>query len=237
MVQQVVRGRLQMGATSAFGAGVTVPDATVVSLPYVWSSDAERRYVTDKFAFPFMTEALRRKGPRAAGHPRGGLQRRLLQVRLQHAREHQGRQGARLAGGGFEAVLAVAGRQRRVASDQRTVAWARAEPGRGRDLPFPFYSTTPGAQVCARLRRDAASAPSVDVFREQGRVGRAARKISARPSSPDCRHANAVRDRWFADEKKKLDAFAAKGGKVARPERCRARASGRSWSSRRCWTS
>jgi TRAP-type C4-dicarboxylate transport system substrate-binding protein len=53
MVQQVVRGRLQMGATSAFGAGVTVPDATVVSLPYVWSSDAERRYVTDKFAFLF----------------------------------------------------------------------------------------------------------------------------------------------------------------------------------------
>lgn len=62
MVQQVVRGRLQMGATSAFGAGVAVPDATVVSLPYVWSSDAERRYVTDKFVFPVMRKLFAEKG-------------------------------------------------------------------------------------------------------------------------------------------------------------------------------
>src|SRR5688572_20456235 len=62
MVQQVTRGRLQMGATSAFGAGVAVPDATVVSLPYVWSSDAERRYVTDKFVLPVMRKLFAEKG-------------------------------------------------------------------------------------------------------------------------------------------------------------------------------
>ncbi len=40
MVQQVVRGRLQMGATSAFGAGVTVPDALVERMRKTTSAEA-----------------------------------------------------------------------------------------------------------------------------------------------------------------------------------------------------
>ncbi|QQS13306.1 MAG: TRAP transporter substrate-binding protein DctP [Rhodospirillales bacterium] len=62
MFQQLIRGRLQLGGSSPSGAAVAAPDGIVVSLPYLWSSDAERVYVTDKYAVPVMRSIYAEKG-------------------------------------------------------------------------------------------------------------------------------------------------------------------------------
>lgn len=62
MVQQVLRGRLQMGATSAFGIGAAIPDATVISLPYLWASDEQRHFVTREYAMPVLKKLFEEKG-------------------------------------------------------------------------------------------------------------------------------------------------------------------------------
>ncbi len=62
MTQQVIRGRLQMGATSLAGAGVAVPEGTVMNLPYAWENDAERAFVTDEFVLPVLQDLYAAKG-------------------------------------------------------------------------------------------------------------------------------------------------------------------------------
>ena len=213
MVQQVVRGRLQMGATSAFGAGVTVPDATVVSLPYIWSSDAERRYVTDKFVFPFLERLFADKGLELLAIQRGRLQRRVLQGacnsppasrasrRASRRRQHRGCSGSRWAPTACRFRSANCGR-----GSSRTSSWPAT-------CRFPFYSTTPGAK----------SAPNFVATQHLHHpwiyfVNKALwDALPGRPAQGDHRRVAAVqpvRDAWFADEKKKLDAFATSGGKI-----------------------
>jgi TRAP-type C4-dicarboxylate transport system substrate-binding protein len=81
------------------------------------------------------------------------------------------------------------------------------------DLPFPFYSTTPGAQ----------SAPHFVVTQHLHHPWMYFANKAAWDALPeDLRKAviaglpdpNSVRDRWFEDERKKVEAFAAKGGKI-----------------------
>lgn len=62
MVQQVLRGRLQMGATSPQGLGVAVPDGTVLAFPFLWDSDAQRDYVIENNVKPLLDELLAAKG-------------------------------------------------------------------------------------------------------------------------------------------------------------------------------
>jgi TRAP-type C4-dicarboxylate transport system substrate-binding protein len=45
MVQQVLRGRLQFGVTSPLGLAAAMPDMAVFSVPYLWTSRAERDFV------------------------------------------------------------------------------------------------------------------------------------------------------------------------------------------------
>lgn len=62
LTQNVIRGRLEMGYISATGMAVAVPEAGVLNMPYIWLSDAERDYVTDKYAVPLMAQILDGKG-------------------------------------------------------------------------------------------------------------------------------------------------------------------------------
>ena len=62
MVQQVLRGRVQVGATSAQGLGVAVPDGTVLAFPFLWDSVEQRDYVTQKHVLPVLDELLAEKG-------------------------------------------------------------------------------------------------------------------------------------------------------------------------------
>ena len=213
MVQQVVRGRLQMGATSAFGAGVTVPDATVVSLPYVWSSDAERRYVTDKFAFPFLTKLFAEKGLELLAIHEAGYNGVFCKFACNSSASIKGvkaRVSPSAASRVFWQSLGANG-----VSLPISELWPGLEQNLvvAADLPFPFYSTTPGAQ----------SAPHFVVTQHLHHPWMYFANKAAWSALPeDVRKAviaglpdaNAARDRWFEDEKKKVDAFAAKGGKI-----------------------
>ena len=213
MVQQVVRGRLQMGATSAFGAGVTVPDATVVSLPYLWSSDAERRYVTDKFAFPLMKKLFAEKGLVLLAIHEAGYNGVFCKIACNTPSSIKGikaRVSPTAASRMFWQSLGA-----NAVSLPISELWPGLEQNLvvAADLPFPFYSTTPGARsaphfvVTQHLHHPwmyFANKSAWDVLPEDVRKV----VIAGLPE------ANAVRDRWFADERARIEAFVAKGGKI-----------------------
>ncbi|MEP9386030.1 TRAP transporter substrate-binding protein DctP [Mesorhizobium sp. KR9-304] len=62
MVQQVVRGRVEVGVTSGQGLGATAPDASVLAFPFLWDNDKQRDYVMEKHVKPVLTEILAEKG-------------------------------------------------------------------------------------------------------------------------------------------------------------------------------
>ncbi len=62
LTQNIVRGRLEMGYISATGMAVAVQEAGVLNMPYIWRSEAERDYVTDKFVVPLIEKILDSKG-------------------------------------------------------------------------------------------------------------------------------------------------------------------------------
>ncbi len=62
MVQQVVRGRLEIGVTSGQGLGATAPDASVLAFPFLWDNDKQRDYVMEKHVKPVLAEILAEKG-------------------------------------------------------------------------------------------------------------------------------------------------------------------------------
>ena len=62
MHQQVVRGRLQLGASSFAGGAIIVPEGTVFNTPYLWKNDAERAWVTDNHGVPVIKKLYAEKG-------------------------------------------------------------------------------------------------------------------------------------------------------------------------------
>ncbi|MBL8352029.1 MAG: TRAP transporter substrate-binding protein DctP [Burkholderiaceae bacterium] len=62
MHQQVVRGRLQAGASSFAGGAIIVPEGTVFNTPYLWKNDDERAWVTDNHGVPVARKLYAEKG-------------------------------------------------------------------------------------------------------------------------------------------------------------------------------
>ena len=62
MHQQLVRGRLQAGASSFAGGAIIVPEGTVFNTPYLWKNDAERAWVTDNHGLPVIKKLFAEKG-------------------------------------------------------------------------------------------------------------------------------------------------------------------------------
>lgn len=67
IVQQVVRGRLEMAGFSYTGVSVLIPEAALLNMPYLWRSDAERDFVTDNYALPVMRKIYEAKGLHIVG--------------------------------------------------------------------------------------------------------------------------------------------------------------------------
>ena len=213
MVQQVVRGRLQMGVTSAVGAGVAVPDGTAMSLPYLWSSDAERTYVTDRHAFPILKKMFAEKGLELlAIHEAGynGVFCKMPCASPANIKGIKARVSPAPSSKMFWQSLGANGVQLPLSElwpglEQNLVAAG--------DLPFPFYQTTPAGQ----------SAPHFVTTQHLHHpwlyfVNRAAWETIPQATRQaivaGLPEANGVRSRWFADEKKKIEAFVAKGGRI-----------------------
>ena len=62
MHQQVVRGRIQAGASSFAGGSITVPEGAVFNTPYLWKNDEERAWVTDNYGLPLAKKLYAEKG-------------------------------------------------------------------------------------------------------------------------------------------------------------------------------
>jgi TRAP-type C4-dicarboxylate transport system substrate-binding protein len=62
LVQNISRGRLEMGYISATGLAVAVPEMGVLNMPYLWRSEAERDYVSDKVVVPLLEQILAGRG-------------------------------------------------------------------------------------------------------------------------------------------------------------------------------
>ena len=62
MHQQVVRGRIQMGASSFAGGSILVPEGAVFNTPYLWKNDEERAWVTDNHGLPVAKKLFAEKG-------------------------------------------------------------------------------------------------------------------------------------------------------------------------------
>lgn len=62
IVQNLIAGRVEMGYISATGLGVAVPELSVLNMPYLWVTEKERDYVTDKYVAPFVAQLLDSKG-------------------------------------------------------------------------------------------------------------------------------------------------------------------------------
>lgn len=62
MFQQVVRGRIHMGASSFAAGTTTVPEGAVFNMPYLWKNDEERAYVTDNYGVPLLRKYYGDKG-------------------------------------------------------------------------------------------------------------------------------------------------------------------------------
>ena len=62
MHQQVVRGRIQAGASSFAGGSILVPEGAVFNTPYLWRNDEERAWVTDNHGLPVAKKLYAEKG-------------------------------------------------------------------------------------------------------------------------------------------------------------------------------
>jgi TRAP-type C4-dicarboxylate transport system substrate-binding protein len=62
LVQNIVRGRLEMGYISATGMSVAVPEMGVMNMPYLWRTEAERDHVSDKVVLPLLEQIMASRG-------------------------------------------------------------------------------------------------------------------------------------------------------------------------------
>lgn len=146
MVQQVLRGRLQMGATSAFGVGAAIVDAPVISLPFLWASDEERHFVTREFAMPVLRELFEEKGLVLLTVGETGYNGLFCRDACSVPSDLNGKK-ARVSPNtisqAFWNAVGAIGVQLSVGD-----TWPSLEQGliAAGDLPFAYYSTTPGVQ-------------------------------------------------------------------------------------------
>ena len=204
-----------MGVTSAFGFGVAIPDVTVVSLPYIWTSDAERRFVTDNYAFPVLKRLFAAKGLELLAIHEAGYNGVFCKSECSTPASIKGMKARVSPNAVAKAFWSSLGAN--VVQLPMSELWPGLEQNLvlAADLPFPFYATTPGAQsapvfvTTQHLHHPwlyAANKAAWDGLPANERKA----MVDALPNP------NAVRDRWFADESSKVAAFTAKGGKVVR---------------------
>ncbi|HQD84734.1 MAG TPA: TRAP transporter substrate-binding protein DctP, partial [Quisquiliibacterium sp.] len=62
IAQQIVRGRVEAAGISMAGIAPLIPEAGLLTTPYLWSGDAERDYVTDNHVLPVLRKIYEAKG-------------------------------------------------------------------------------------------------------------------------------------------------------------------------------
>ena len=146
MHQQVVRGRLQLGASSFAGGSILVPEGAVFNTPYLWRNDAERAWVTDNYGFPVAKKLFAEKGLELVLVADVGWNDMVCKTACLTPESIKG-QKMRVSPSAASRIvfkqLGANGVQMPLSE-----AWPGLQSGLvvGADLPFLFYVTTPAAQ-------------------------------------------------------------------------------------------
>lgn len=146
ITQQVVRGRLELGAISYTGTAGLVPEASVLNTPYLWVNAAERDYVTDRFALPVMKKIYEAKGLVILGLGEVGWNDVACKKACLTPDSVKGmkvRIAPSAASKTFWTSLGTNGVQMPLSELFPALQSGLVDAA---DLPFPYYVTTPAAQ-------------------------------------------------------------------------------------------
>jgi TRAP-type C4-dicarboxylate transport system substrate-binding protein len=146
IIQQLVRGRLEMGSVSYTGASVLIPEAALLNMPYLWRSNAERDFVTDNFALPILKKIYDSKGLVIIGLGEVGWNDVVCKKACLTPNDVKGmkvRVSPAPSSKMFWGSLAVNGVQMPLSELFPALQSGLVEAA---DLPFSYYITTPAAQ-------------------------------------------------------------------------------------------
>lgn len=212
-VQQVVRGRLEIGSVSYTGVAGLIPEAAVLNMPYLWASSAERDFVTDKFALPVMKKIYAAKGLVILGLGEVGWNDVVCKKACLTPDAVKGmkvRIAPSAASKMFWTSLAANGVQMPLSELFPALQSGLVE---GADLPFPYYVTTPAAQSAPHyvLTQHLHHGSTVVINKAVWDGLSPAQQSAVQAATPDV---VAMRKAVDAELKPKMDEFKKKGGFV-----------------------
>ena len=146
MHQQVVRGRLQAGASSFAGGAITVPEGAVFNAPYIWRNDEERAWVTDNHGVPVMKKLYAEKGLELLLVADVGWNDMVCKTACLTPESIKGKKMRVSPSPASRVVFKQLGANG--VQMPLSELWPGLQSGlvEGADLPFLFYVTTPAAQ-------------------------------------------------------------------------------------------
>jgi len=214
-LQQVVRGRLQVGVISVLGLASVAPEMAVFATPYLWATPAEGDAVLDRHAMRIVAPILDAKGLVLIGMAETGFNDVVGKNALLTPADVKGKKirvSPAASSQFFWSSLGVNGVQLPLGEMFPGLEQGLVE---GADLPFVYYITTPAAK----------SAPNVTLTRHthlfNGVVVNKAAWVKLTPQQQDgIRKAvpayAALRGEVRAAEGPLMAKFESEGGKVHR---------------------
>lgn len=146
IVQQVVRGRVEMGSVSLAGTSPLIPELAVLNMPYLWRSNAERDFVTDNHVVPILRKLYESKGLVLIGMGEVGWNDVVCKTACLTPASVKGmkvRVSPSPASRMFWASMQANGVQMPLSELFPALQSGLVD---GADLPFVYYVTTPAAQ-------------------------------------------------------------------------------------------
>lgn len=147
ITQNVIRGRIEMGYISATGMAVAVPEAGVLNLPYLWVSEDEKNFVTDKYVVPLLADILDKRGLTLVSFAEAGWTNLFCKTACTRPEDLKGMKMRVSPTAGDKMMF------ERLGANGVTTSLADFWPGlqqgvfNGGTLTFAFYLITPAAQA------------------------------------------------------------------------------------------
>ena len=213
IIQQLVRGRLEMGSVSYTGASVLIPEAALLNMPYLWRSNAERDFVTDNFALPILKKIYEAKGLVIIGLGEVGWNDVVCKKACLTPNDVRGmkvRVSPAPSSKMFWGSLAVNGVQMPLSELFPALQSGLVEAA---DLPFSYYITTPAAQSAPHyvMTRHLHHGSTFMINKRVWDALSAEQKKVVESARPDIAR---MRREVEAEEKPKMEEFRKKGGVV-----------------------
>jgi len=146
IAQQIVRGRVEMAGISMAGIAPLIPEAGLMTTPYLWNSDAERDFVTDNFALPVLRKIYEAKGLVLIAISEVGWNDTVCKKPCLSPADVKGmkvRVGPATSSKIFWNSMGANGVQMPLSELFPALQSGLVDAA---DLPFPYYVTTPAAQ-------------------------------------------------------------------------------------------